>query len=158
MTQTTPSSSANTVPARGLRRQALIAGYWLFTAFLAVGLVQIFLAGLGIFALDGRKLGSPGETAFDPHRTGAMVLTVVALLALVAIGIARPGARLIVLAVVLLVLTAVVQSLLASVGEDTPFFGGLHAIDGLAVLGLAAFLRKATSPGVEGGRRDRSDQ
>src|SRR3954468_17142169 len=157
MTQTTPPSSANAVPARGLRRQALLASYWLFTAFLAVGLVQIFLAGLGIFALDGRKLGSPGETAFDPHRTGAMVLTVVALLALVAIGIARPGARLIVLAVVLLVLTAVVQSLLASVGEDTPFFGGLHAIDGLAVLGLAAFLRKATSPG-EGGRRDRSDQ
>jgi Family of unknown function (DUF6220) len=157
MTQTTPSSSTNAVPG-GLRRQALLAGYWLFTAFLAIGVVQIFLAGLGIFALDGRKLGAAGETAFDPHRTAAMVLTVVALLALVAIGIARPGARLIVLAVVLLVLTAVVQSVLASVGEDTPFFGGLHALDGLAVLGLAAYLRKATSPGGVAGGGNRSDQ
>jgi hypothetical protein len=33
-----------------------------------------------------------------------------------------------------------VQSLLASVGEDTPFFGGLHALDGLAILGLAGYL------------------
>jgi hypothetical protein len=41
------------------------------------------------------------------------------------------------------VLVAVVQSLLTSVGEDSAFVGGLHALDGLVILGLAGHLRGA---------------
>jgi hypothetical protein len=57
--------------------------------------------------------------------------------------LARAGGRVIGVAVVLLVLVAVVQSLLTSVGEDSAFVGGLHALDGLVILGLAGHLQGA---------------
>jgi hypothetical protein len=34
-----------------------------------------------------------------------------------------------------------VQSVLANAGEDTPFLGGLHALDAFVILGLAGYLR-----------------
>ncbi len=54
--------------------------------------------------------------------------------------IARPGTRAVVLAVLLFVLAVLVQSVLASLADNTLLFGGLHALDGLAILGIAAFL------------------
>jgi len=59
--------------------------------------------------------------------------------------VAKTGNRTIGLAVLLLVLTAVVQSVLAGLGEDTPFFGALHALDGVALLGLAGYLQGAAA-------------
>jgi hypothetical protein len=41
----------------------------------------------------------------------------------------------------------VAQSILADLGEDTAFFGGLHAIDGLAILGIAGYLHAAARKG-----------
>jgi hypothetical protein len=55
--------------------------------------------------------------------------------------VARPGGRAIVLSFVLFLLTYTVQSILAAAGEDTPFFGGLHALDAFVILGLAGYLR-----------------
>jgi hypothetical protein len=52
----------------------------------------------------------------------------------------RPGARLVIASVVLFLLVALVQSLLAGLADDTVWFGGLHALDGLAILGIATFL------------------
>ena len=40
----------------------------------------------------------------------------------------------------LFLLAVLVQSLLASLADNTVLFGGLHALDGLAILGIAAFL------------------
>ena len=54
--------------------------------------------------------------------------------------IARPGARAITGSAVLVVLTALLQSLLAGLGEDHAVYGALHALDGLLILGVASCL------------------
>jgi hypothetical protein len=41
---------------------------------------------------------------------------------------------------VLVVLTSLVQSLLAGLADDQAIYGGLHAFDGLLILGIAAYL------------------
>jgi Family of unknown function (DUF6220) len=122
----------------GLRRAAQAGYRWLLLAFLALGAVQIFLAGLGAFRID--NLGVSGDTAFAPHRAVGFAMAGVALLILVLALVARPGLRAVMGSVVLFLLVFLVQSLLASLADNTVWFGGLHALDGLAILGLAAFL------------------
>ena len=144
MTDETAPANARTPTATtltGLRRGAFIGYRWLLLAFLLLGLVQIFLAGLGIFDLHGQELGAPGETAFDPHRTLGFAMGGVALIILVLALIARPDVRTVILAAVLFLLAFLLQSILAALGEDTPFFGGLHALDGIVILGIAGFLQ-----------------
>jgi len=127
--------------ASALRRGA-DAGYrWLLLLFLVAGVVQIFLAGLGVFHLHAYGLDDPaGDAALDPHRTLGFTMGVIALLILVLALVARPGARQVVLAAVLVLQTAVLQSLLAGLGDDSPVWGGLHALDGLLALGVAGYL------------------
>lgn len=126
-----------TSPARtGATRAYLV----LLLLFLLLGVVQVFLAGLGVFALDGARLGAPGETAFQPHRIMGMAMSAVVLLALIAVIVARPGRFYVVVTVLLALLTGVVQGVLADLGKDLPFVGGLHALDGLAILGIAGVL------------------
>ena len=122
----------------GLRRAAQTGYRWLLLAFLVLGAVQIFLAGLGAFRID--NLGVSGDTAFAPHRAVGFAMAGVALLILLLALIARPGVRAISGSVVLFLLVALVQSLLAGLADNTVWFGGLHALDGLAILGIAAFL------------------
>jgi hypothetical protein len=55
-------------------------------------------------------------------------------------GVTRPGGRAITGAAVLVVLTSLVQSLLAGLADDHAVHGGLHACDGLLILGSAAYL------------------
>jgi hypothetical protein len=55
-------------------------------------------------------------------------------------GVTRPGARAITGAVVLVVLTSLMQSLLAGLADDHAIYGGLHAFDGLLILGIAGYL------------------
>ena len=132
--ETRSSSSADTRLRRGAQ-----AGYrWLLLAFLVLGAVQIFLAGLGAFRID--NLGVSGDTAFAPHRAVGFAMGGVALLILVLALIARPGVRAVVGSLLLFLLAVLVQSLLASLADNTVWFGGLHALDGLAILGIAAFL------------------
>ena len=132
--ETRSSSSADT----RLRRAAQTGYRWLLLAFLVLGAVQIFLAGLGAFRID--NLGVSGDTAFAPHRAVGFAMGGVALLILVLALIARPGVRAVIGSVVLFLLVFLVQSLLASLADNTVWFGGLHALDGLAILGIAAFL------------------
>ena len=122
----------------GLRRAAQAGYRWLLLAFLVLGAVQIFLAGLGAFRID--NLGVSGETAFAPHRDVGFAMGGVALFILVLALIARPGVRAVIASALLFVLAVLVQSLLASLADNTVWFGGLHALDGLAILGIAAFL------------------
>ena len=132
--ETRSSSSADT----RLRRAAQAGYRWLLLAFLVLGAVQIFLAGLGAFRID--NLGVSGDTAFAPHRAVGFAMAGVALLILVLALIARPGVRAVLASVVLFLLVVLVQSLLASLADNTVWFGGLHALDGLAILAIAAFL------------------
>jgi hypothetical protein len=111
----------------------LLAVYrWALTLFLVAGAVQIFLAGFGAF-----------HGGFAAHRGLGFGMAGLALIIVVLALVARAGTRDVVLAVVLLLLAGGAQSLLAGLGEDTAFWGGLHALDGLAILGIAGFLQGA---------------
>jgi hypothetical protein len=123
-------------------RRGATAGYrWLLLLFVVAGVVQIFLAGLGVFHLHAYGLDDPaGDAALDPHRTLGFAMGGIAVLILVLALVARPGGRQVVLAVLLVLQTAVLQSLLAGLGDDSAVYGGLHALDGLLAIGVAGYL------------------
>jgi hypothetical protein len=54
--------------------------------------------------------------------------------------VTRPGARAITGSAVLVVLTSLMQSLLAGLVDDHAIYGGLHAFDGLLILGIGGYL------------------
>ena len=125
----------------GLRGIAFRCYHWLLLGLLLLGVVQIFLAGLGVFSLQDQTLGGAGgDTAFAPHRAVGFSMGGVALLILVLALVARPGARAIAGSAVLVVLTSLMQSLLAGLADDHAVYGGLHAFDGLLILGIATHL------------------
>jgi hypothetical protein len=125
-----------TTPARHATPAAQVAYRVVLAIFLLLGIIQIFLAGLGVFSLMSPN-GGPG---FELHRTTGFIMSGVALVILVLAVLARAGARAVGISVLILVLTGVVQSLLAALGEETAFYGGLHALDGLLAIGLAGHL------------------
>ena len=127
-------------PFTGLRGIAFRGYRWLLLAFLLAGVVQIFLAGLGVFRLQDQGLAAGGDSAFAPHRALGFTMAGIALLILVLALIARPGTRAIIGSAVLVLLTSLMQSLLAGLGEDHALYGGLHAFDGLLILGIAGYL------------------
>jgi predicted anti-sigma-YlaC factor YlaD len=127
-------------PVTGLRRGALVGFRWALLAFLLAGVAQIFLAGLGVFRLQDQGLAAAGDSAFAPHRALGFSMGAIALVILVLAVIARPGGRAIAGSAVLVVLTSLMQSLLAGFAEDHVVFGALHALDGLLILGIAAYL------------------
>ena len=139
--QTVAAGQAATASASALRRGAAAGYRWLLLLFLLAGVVQIFLAGLGVFHLHDYGLDAPaGDSALDPHRALGFVMAGIALLILVLALIAWPGARAVTLAVVLVLQTAFLQSLLAGLGDDAAAYGGLHALDGLLAMGIAGDL------------------
>jgi Family of unknown function (DUF6220) len=122
-------------------RRAAFAGYrWLLLIFLLLGGVQIFLAGLGVFSLHGKEIGAPGETTFGLHRSLGFALGGMALIVLILALVARRSARSMLLTAMMFLLAFLAQSLLADLGGSNAFFGGLHALDGLAILGIAGYL------------------
>ncbi len=132
----TPAPERARRPSPALQR----AYHWGLGVFLACGAIQIFLAGLGVFS-------SAGDPGIDPHRFFALVLAGVALAVVVLAAVARAGARAIGLSVVLFLLVFLAQGFLAAWGgEISPWFGGLHALDGLVIIGLAAYLFVSSGP------------
>src|SRR5690348_8451961 len=132
------TEQATAGPSTGLRRGALLAYRWAVLAFLLAGVAQIFLAGLGAFRLQDQA--GAGDSAFAPHRALGFSMGVIALLILVLAVTARPGARAVAGAAALALLTMLMQSLLAGFAEDHAVFGALHALDGLLILSIAAYL------------------
>ena len=140
-----PETSTTTrAGAGGLRHGALVAYRWALALFLLDVVVQFFLAGLGAFG-----------GGFDAHvANGFYVIPSLALVVLVLGLVARVGTRDVVLAVVLLLLVVFGQSLLRALADEGAFWGGLHALDGLVILGIAGFLhasavrRLRTPPGA----------
>ena len=119
------------------RRGTVLAVYrWGLLVFLAAGVVQIFLAGLGTF----RLLHGAGDSAFDPHRVLGFVMAGIAVIVLILALTARPGTRAIAGVALLVLLTSFVQSLLAGLADDHAIFGALHAVDGLLILAIPAYL------------------
>ena len=135
------TGQAVTASGGALRRTAATGYLWLLLVFLLAGAVQIFLAGLGVFHLHDYGLeAAAGDSALAPHRELGFIMADIAALILLLALIARPGARKVILAAVLVLLTSFVQSLLATLGDDTAVYGGLHALDGLLIIGIAGYL------------------
>jgi hypothetical protein len=109
---------------------------WGLLVFLAAGVVQIFLAGLGAFSV----LHGAGDPALDPHRMLGFVMAGMAIVILILTLIARSGTRAIVGGVLLVFMTSFLQSLLAGLADDHVIFGALHATDGLLILAIPAYL------------------
>ena len=61
-------------------------------------------------------------------------------LALHSPGLTRPGAHAITGAAMLVVLTSLMQSLLAGLADDHAIYRGMHAFDGLLILGIVGYL------------------
>lgn len=122
----------------GVRRGALRAYRWVLLAFLLAGGAQIFLAGLGVFNVTSH--GASADSAFSAHRGLGFAMAGAAVIVLILGLIARPGVLPLALAGVVVVQTCLLQSLLAGLADDTALYGGLHALDGLLVLGIAGFL------------------
>ena len=135
--QSTIATAAWTAAAKARPGGVRLTVYrWALLVFLAAGVVQIFLAGLGAFKL----LHGAGDPALDPHRMLGFAMAGAAIIILILTLIARPGARAIVGAVLLVLMTAVLQSLLAGLADDHVIFGALHATDGLLILAIPAYL------------------
>lgn len=105
-------------------------------------IVQFFLAGLGVWGIDQRKLGK--ATSLDPHRAVAGVVALIAVLMFIAALVARTSKAKIWVSISIAVLAEVVQSLLAAGGEHQHWVGGLHVLDGLIILGLAGWMHSIT--------------
>ena len=134
-----PAATGPAAPAG--RRMATTVYHWGLAAFLLLGGVQIFLAGLGVF-----RVFQGAHQAFAPHETVGFVMAGAALVILVAALLSRPGKAAVAGAAVLVVQTSLLQSLLAGLGDDHALYGGLHAFDGLAALGIAAWLWARSRP------------
>ena len=146
MTAKETGARRSSTASGGALRLRAAAGYrWLLLVFLLAGVVQIFLAGLGVFHLHSYGLdASAGDSALDPHRVLGFTMGGIAILILLLALIARPGGRAIAWAVVLVVQTAFLQSLLAGLGDNAAVWGGLHALDGFLAIAVAAYLYAIT--------------
>lgn len=105
-------------------RLAFIGVAWLF---LACVVVQVFLAGLGVFA---------GAENFTLHREFGYLFGWLTLILLLLALVGRLGRRWIGLSVLLLVLFAF-QSVFVALREVMPEAAALHPVNALAIFGVA---------------------
>jgi len=101
--------------------------------FAACAVIQVFLAGLGVFD-DPR--------AFITHREFGYLFGWLTLLALVLALVGRSPRRVTGLSVLLLVQFAL-QSVLVAVRADMPAVAALHPLNGFALLGVAVVLTRS---------------
>ena len=101
--------------------------------FAACAVIQVFLAGLGVF-------DDPG--AFITHREFGYVFGWLTLVALVLALVGRSSRRVTGLSVLLLVQFAL-QSVLVAVRADMPVVAALHPLNGFALLGVSVVLARA---------------
>lgn len=128
------------VPVAAHRRGAFRGYQWALLAFLLAGVTQVFLAGLGVFSLQDQGLAAAGDSAFAPHRTLGFAMGGIALLVLILAVLARAGARAIIGSAALVLLTSMMQSVLAGLADSHAIYGALHALDGLLILSIAGYL------------------
>jgi hypothetical protein len=132
-------------PVSGARQVATTIVRYGAMLFGTVVIVQIYLAGSGIFAAKGPVKDA---TSLDPHRTLGNILAVLALLLLIAVIVARPSRRVVITVIVLFVLTAV-EGVVAMAGDGAPYVGALHPVIAVVIMGLSALVplwtRQATA-------------
>jgi Family of unknown function (DUF6220) len=120
-------------------RRAVDVAYGYLAAFFVVGvLIQVYLAGIGIFGINSTKVAH--ATSLDPHRTWGTVLMVLSLILLILALIAWASRTTVIWTFVLALLVIVAQTALAAAGENSKWIGGLHALDGMVILLLSLWL------------------
>jgi hypothetical protein len=127
----------------GVRRGAAAVYKVLIALFSAAVVVQIFLAGLGIFGAipdEGETVSSDTwEDELEVHAGVGWFLFLGSLLLLIIILIAWTGPRSIGATFGLALLTFI-QQILGAAGQDAPGVGAFHPINGVLILALALFL------------------
>ncbi|HEU5205165.1 MAG TPA: COX15/CtaA family protein [Candidatus Limnocylindrales bacterium] len=111
---------------RSIARSAypLVAGL-----FVACAVIQVFLAGLGVF---------DDPNAFVTHRNFGYLFGWLTLVLLVIALVGRLPRRYVALAVLILVLFAL-QSVFVALREDMPAVAALHPLNGFLILGTATY-------------------
>ena len=114
-----------------LARNILAFAAW---ALVAGTLIQVFLAGLGVF-----RSGADFET----HRTFGFLLSFLAIgLLILAVAVRAPRSQ--VAAILVVVLAFFVQSILVSFRQSTPVIAALHPVNGFLIVLLSIwFARRA---------------
>jgi len=102
-------------------------------AFVVCAVVQVFLAGLGVF-------DDPGS--FVTHREFGYTFGWLTLAVLVLALVSRAPRRITGLCVLLLVLFAL-QSVFVALRADLPAIAALHPLNGFAILGLGVVITRA---------------
>lgn len=142
------STDTTSAELTGFRKGAFGLYRVLIALYTVAIVVQIFFAGLGIYGADGSPTDDDASSTLDLHRgIGHIITQPVALLILIIALLARPGRKIIPLNIALFVM-GIVQVALGIAGEGTPFLGGLHAVNAIIVLALAATLTLRANPGL----------
>jgi hypothetical protein len=119
-------------------RSLLAAFAWVFVALL---LVQVFLAGIAVFGAGG----------FAPHRwLGLLVALVLPIILLVTAAAARAG-RLVRLSALLLGL-GVLQAALPWLRGDAPYVAALHPVNALVIAWLGVVIARGATVLARDGR------
>ena len=141
MTTRTAQVSAPGQQRRGLRRGVdIVYGY--LAAFFVLGvLFQVYLAGVGVFGINARKVAN--ASSLNPHRAWGSVLMILAIVLLILALAAWQSVRTVIGTFVLALLVVVAQVVLAAAGDSNKWIGGLHAFDGMMILLLSLWLAVA---------------
>ena len=136
---TTKTSDIPATRQRAGARGAVDVVYGYLAALFVLGvLLQVYLAGIGIFGINSAKVAN--ATSLDPHRAWGTVLMVLSLILLVLALIAWASRATVIWTFVLALLVIIAQSGLAAAGESNKWIGGLHALDGMIILLLSLWL------------------
>jgi hypothetical protein len=119
---------------------------FLIGVFAVATLVQVVLAGYGVFSADDEGKNKTFDKAFEAHGGLGFFMTVGALLILLLALIAWREPRIAAESGILFVLM-IVQSVLAGLGGDHPIVGAFHPLVGFAIVGFSWFLFMARVKG-----------
>jgi hypothetical protein len=119
-----------------VRRVSYLIYRVLIAAIAIACVVQIFLAGRGVFGVHGAtKLD--GQKSLDPHRALGEIIGIACILVFI-LALLMWNKRLIVWTFVLALLAEIVQH--ATALPKHPWVSGLHPVSGVAILGISAYL------------------
>jgi hypothetical protein len=138
MTTKTEGRAVTSRPRSALRRGADLA-YGYLAAFFVLGvLFQVYLAGVGVFGINARKVAN--ASSLNPHRAWGSVLMLLAIILLILALAAWQSLTVVLSTLLLAVLVTVAQVGLAAAGDSNEWLGGAHALDGMIILLLSLWL------------------
>jgi len=136
-----PQAPSETAPG-GTRVFADAAQRWLAAAGALLCVLQVGFAALGFWGgYEDGGTEKVTKSAFEPHAVNGELLGIIAVLLLIAGLVGRANKKAWVIPLVLVVLLWAVQGLLVGLAFGVGrYFGLLHALDGMAIMGLFMWL------------------